>query len=95
MPDPCYSSEAADKEHFHLRFGKRLITLEERFVCGARDRIIRIAFGLWIFAHDRGAVVPLTCQMLEFGDPGVCMIIGIIDRSDALITGDSGQMFSF
>src|SRR5450631_4467597 len=81
--------------HVGLRRGQGCILLEECFVIRPRYRLIRIAFGFWIFPDHRSSRVGLPGQMFEFRDSGIGMIVGIIDCSNWLMACNIRQMFMF
>jgi hypothetical protein len=56
--------QPADEGDAGRGIGQRFILLVERLILLARDRIIRIAFGAWIFQRDAGLAVLLPSQML-------------------------------
>src|SRR5450759_610564 len=69
--------------------------LEECFVIRPRYRVIRIAFGFWIFPDHGSSRMGLPGQMFEFRDSGIGMIVRIVDCSDWLMARDIRQMLMF
>ena len=45
-------SKSANKNYVWFSIGKSFVFLIELFIFLARDRVVRIAFGLWIFTND-------------------------------------------
>src|SRR3954454_1712559 len=65
-------------------------------IFAARDRVIRITFGLRKFVHDTGFVMDLARQIFEFGNPGIGLLVRIIDDRRLLIYfAIVGLMFKF
>ena len=67
--------EPADEVHAFGGVGELLILAVERGVLRPRNRIVGIAFGARILVDQRGFRVLLPGDVLEFGDPGVGVVV--------------------
>ncbi len=84
--------KTADEMYIGLRHSQCRIALEKCFIVRPGYRVIRIAIGHRIFPDHGSSHMFLPGQMFKFRDPGVGVIVRIVNRTHRLIAVHVRQM---
>src|SRR5690554_1039605 len=76
--------EPANEVHVFQLVRQLLVPLVKLAVLRPRDGIVRVALGGRVLVHGRGGVMALARELLELRDPGVLVVVRVVDGAHGL-----------